>query len=166
MRNKYYCSEDISLIENYEKALADNFKGWCIHHRLETHNFDGTRRKIDLSKDDLLALDLYLYRPANELIFMRNEDHMSLHNKDKPKRPFSEEHKRNMSEAKKGHTISEDTRRKLSEANKGKCHSEETKRKMSKARKGKHFSEEHKRKISEAHKGKHWKLVDGKRVWY
>ena len=30
-------------IENYEKAKADNFKGWDCHHRLETHNSDGKR---------------------------------------------------------------------------------------------------------------------------
>lgn len=36
--NKYkrYCIE-IDNIENYEKAKADNFKEWCLHHRLETH---------------------------------------------------------------------------------------------------------------------------------
>lgn len=33
----------IEKVENYEKAKADNFKGWDIHHRLETHTFDGKR---------------------------------------------------------------------------------------------------------------------------
>lgn len=187
MRNKYFCSEDISLIENYEKALADNFKGWVIHHRLETHNFDGTKRKRDLSREDLMALDMYLYRPADELIFMRTADHTYLHNKDKhpseeqkrkmseaaKRRVASEEGKRKLSEASKGKTpwnkgvpCYEETRKKLSEVNKGKQFSEETRKKISEANKGKHRSEEHKRKISEAMKGKHWKLVDGKRVWY
>ena len=30
-----YCKDDLSKIENYELAKADNFKGWHIHHRLE-----------------------------------------------------------------------------------------------------------------------------------
>ena len=46
----YYCSEDISLIENYEKAKTDNFKGWVMHHRLETHNFDGSKNTIEAAR--------------------------------------------------------------------------------------------------------------------
>ena len=78
----------------------------------------------------------------------------------------SEETKRKISEANKGHTVSEETKKKLSESGKGKKHrpfSEETKRKMSEAkngkssnRKGKHASDETKRRISDAKKGKHW----------
>ena len=30
-----YCKDDLSKIENYELAKADNFKDWHIHHRLE-----------------------------------------------------------------------------------------------------------------------------------
>ena len=99
MRNFKYCSEDISLIENYEKAKADDFKGWDIHHRLETHNSDGTRRKRDLSMEDLIALDMYLCRPASELIFMRNEEHTRLHNEGKH---HSDETRKKISEARKG----------------------------------------------------------------
>ena len=35
-RYKRICKDDISLVENYDLALADNFKGWVMHHRLET----------------------------------------------------------------------------------------------------------------------------------
>ena len=35
-RYKRICKDDISLAENYNLALADNFKGWVMHHRLET----------------------------------------------------------------------------------------------------------------------------------
>lgn len=97
--SKLYCSEDISLIENYDKAKADGFKGWCIHHRLETHNFDGTRRNRDLSREDLMTLDIYLCRPASELIYMRNEEHSRLHSEGKH---HSEETKKKISEARKG----------------------------------------------------------------
>ena len=30
-----YCGEDISKIENYDKAIADTTQMWICHHRLE-----------------------------------------------------------------------------------------------------------------------------------
>lgn len=73
---------------------------------------------------------------------------------------LSEETRKKMSEAKKGHTHTEETRIKMSESHKGKHLSEETCRKMSEAKKGKSswnkgksLSEETRRKISEAKKG-------------
>ena len=77
---------------------------------------------------------------------------------------FTEEHRRKISEARKGKKRkphSEETRRKISEARKGKKgkpHSEEHRRKMSEAKKGKKGkpqSEEHRQKISEAKKAQH-----------
>lgn len=144
---KCYC-ENYQDIENYELAKADNFVGWECHHRLETHSSDGERRLVDITKKELIALDMYWHRPASELIFMKLSEHHLLHQKD--------------NQFAKGYHHSEETKRKLSDAlkgrlspNKGKHHSEETKRKMSEAHKG-----------NQSNKGKHWKLVDGKRVWY
>lgn len=184
---KHYC-DNIENVENYDKAAADNFKGWCCHHRLETHNSDGERRLVDITPEELIALDMYYHRPANELIFLTIKGHFKLHNFGastrfkKGQEPFnkgkhhSEESKRKMSKAHKGHLCSEEQKRKISEKLKGrispmkdKHHSEETKEKMSVALKGVKrgpFSKEHKSKLSEAKKGRHWKLVDGKRVWY
>ena len=130
---KYYC-KDYENIENYEKALADNFKNWEVHHRLETHNSDGERRLVDITADELKALDMYYNRPAEELIFLTKSEHQFLHQKGKKR--------------------SEETKNKMSEANRGKHPSEEARNKMSEAKKGKQFSEEHKKKLSEAHKGK------------
>ena len=64
-----YC-KDYENIENYDKALADNFKGWCVHHRLETHNSDGERLLVDITRDELKALGMCYNRPASELIFL------------------------------------------------------------------------------------------------
>ena len=128
------------LIENYDKAIADTTQTWQCHHRLETHNSDGERRLVDISKAELIALGMYYDRPPEELIFLTALEHKRLHNIEKPK---SEEHKRKIAETLKGHTVSEETKKKLSEA-----------------KKGKHPSEETKRKISEAKKGKHWKLSE------
>ena len=113
---KQYC-KDFEKIENYEKAKADNFIGWCCHHRLETHNSDGERRLVDIAKKELQALDMYYNRPAEELIFLTRREHMSLHRKGKP---MSEESKKKMAEAKKGKPKSAETRKKMRGAQKGK----------------------------------------------
>ena len=68
---KLYCSEDISLIENYDKAVNDTTQMWECHHRLETD--------LGLSKGELIDLRLYTNRPANELIFLSKKEHKALH---------------------------------------------------------------------------------------
>lgn len=75
----------------------------------------------------------------------------------------SEETRKKMAKAKKGHLVSEETRKKMSKSHKGnQCrkgchHSEETRKKMSevqsKVQKGKKYSEETRKKISETMKG-------------
>lgn len=117
---KQLCCQDISLIENYETAVNSTDVYDC-HHKLETHNSDGERRLIDLTVAELTALDMYYHRPASELIFLSNTEHMSLHHKGKSK---SEEWRRKMSEARKGkpsgrkdYHHSDETKRKIGEAN-------------------------------------------------
>lgn len=161
-RNWYkFCSEPLDKIEHYEEALAEDFKGWCIHHRLEI-KLDGTR----VSVQELNYQGLYYDRPANELVFMRNGEHTTLHmlgsTFNRGKR-HSAETRRKMSEALKGKHLSAETRKKLSEANRGennpmfgKHHSAESCQKMSEAHKCKHKSAETRQKMSEAHKGKCW----------
>ena len=74
-RNWYkFCSEPLDKIEHYEEALAEGFKGWCMHHRLEIQP-DGTRVSMQELKDN----GLYYDRPASELIFLRFGEHSSLH---------------------------------------------------------------------------------------
>lgn len=166
---KKYC-KDFTKIENYEKAIEDTTQRWHCHHRLETHTSDGERRFVDITMEELKALDMYFGRPSEELIFMTAIDHSRLHN------VGNKERGRKASETMKGHTVSEEQKRKVSEKMKGrkrKPFSEEWRRKMSEAHKSKKLSEESRKRMSEArkgksspNKGKHWKLVDGKRVWY
>ena len=126
---KSYCKDDISLIENYDKAIADDTQTWHCHHRRETV----------LSRKDLIEIGEYYNRPAVELIFLTKSDHNSIHKKNnknclgKPSGMKDKHH-------------SEETRKKMSESMKGENH----------PMFGKHLSEETRQKMSEAHKGKHW----------
>lgn len=51
-------------------------------------------------------------------------------------KPFSEEHRKKISEGNKGKSLSKETKKKIGEGNKGKTCSEETKKRMSEAKKG------------------------------
>lgn len=139
---KSYCKDDISKIENYDKAIADTTQPWHCHHRLEL-TLDG---EFALSRADLIRLNMYYNRPYFELIFLTNCEHHRLH----------------------GVSISDETRQKLSAAQKGennpmygkpgtnlgKTFSDEHRHKISESLKGKPLCEEHRQKLSEAHKGK------------
>lgn len=144
-----FCKEDISKIENYDKAMADTTQIWHCHHRTEIW--------WNCSRKDLIDNNCYFNRKACELIFLTPEEHMRLHRKNSH---CSEETKKKRSESlkgvntwSKGKVVSAETRRKIAETLKGKM-------------KGVKKSEEHRRKISELHKGKTWKIIEGKRVWF
>lgn len=72
---KWYCSEDISLIENYHEAISDKKRMWDIHHRKEC---DENGRTL-FTKKQLLEMNLYVKRPAAELIFVTRSMHWKLH---------------------------------------------------------------------------------------
>lgn len=161
MRHKFekFCKSPEN-IENYEKAKADNFKGWDCHHR----------KGVDISVEELISIGMYFDRPAYELIFLPSSEHISLHKKGKTYfkgKRHAEEAKKKISEAQKGENNSMHGK---SPWNKGKKMSEEYCRKNSESHKGKpspnkgkHLSEETKKKISDtlkgkpnATKGRHW----------
>lgn len=169
-----YCN-DIENIEGYDKAVMSEEMYDC-HHILETHTSDGERRKVDLSKEELIVLGMYYNRPANELVFMNHTEHTKLH---KTGKHLSEEQKRKIGKSnsiankgkpsnRRGIHLSEEQKRYLSEINKGKRHSEETKLKMS----GRHWYNNGEVSVlcfecpEGFTKGRLWKFVDGKRVWY
>lgn len=99
-----YCRETIENVENYEKAKADNFKGWQLHHRLETHDRWGNMREEEIPRIILKSLGLYYYRPASELVFMTNSEHRKLHNKIMRKYNWSQEQRDAQSKRLKGKT--------------------------------------------------------------
>ena len=65
-----YCSDDVSLIENYNEAINSD-KQYVCHHK----------NGITLNKSitELKELGLYFNRPANELIFLEISEHKRLH---------------------------------------------------------------------------------------
>ena len=147
---KKFCKDDFSLIENYDKAIADDTQVWDCHHRRETI----------YSVKDLQDIGEYYNRPACELIFLTKSEHTRLHHLGKH---HSAETRYKISESLSseknplfGKHHSAEARKKMSEAHKGKNHSDETRKKISEAKKGKHRSEETRKKMSEARKGKHW----------
>lgn len=125
-KSKKYCCEDISLIENYDKAITDKTQTWHCHHRAEILPCGS------FSPECLKKFGLYYNRPAIELIFLTKSVHSRVH---KAGFPLSEEARKKL----KGRKVSEETRKKMSEALKGRTFSEESHLKMSEARKGKHY---------------------------
>lgn len=117
-----FCSEPIENIENYERAVNDS------EHKLHCHHRGEILPCGNYSMKTLKQFGLYYKRPAYELIFLPDGEHMRLHHRGNK---HSEEHKKKISEA-------------LSDAMKG-----------NKNRTGKNgyvFTEEHRRKLSEARK--------------
>ena len=125
---KKYC-KDYKNIENYTEALSSPLR-YDLHHKREISE--------NKSKKDLIADNLYYDRPASELIFLEEKEHIRLHNVGKHR--------------------SVDTRQKMSEAHKG--HEGYWKGKYRPS-----FSTETRQKLSEARKGRHWHLENGKRIY-
>ena len=127
--SKYYCREDISLIENYELAVADS-ETWHCHHRGEMLPCGR------FATDDLKKFGLYWRRPASELIFLRHDVHIGMQHI--------------------GRHLSEETKHKIVTALKGKPASTETRKKISTILKGRKISAEHKKHIGESKSGMRW----------
>ncbi len=120
-RAKRYCSEDISHIEGYDKAVADKDGIWDLHHRAEILPCGNYSREI------LKKYNLYDHRPAAELIFLPHDEHARLHHIGE-KNPFfgkclSEAHKKKISQSLSGeknnffgHHHSIESRKKISQS--------------------------------------------------
>ena len=108
-----YCKDDdISKIENYDKAIADSSQTWICHHRDEVRILP-SGIKVYRSKSELIENGRYYHCPANELIFLTHEEHNKLHYSGKS---HSKEHNKAISEGLKGHKCSEICKKKMSES--------------------------------------------------
>lgn len=138
-----YCCEDLSKIENYDKAVADETQIWHCHHRLEIQGEFRNSFKL------LKKCGLYYNVPAWQLIFLTKSEHRRLHMLGKKYtlgKHHSAESKLKIREAQ------------LGEKNNmfGKHHSAEAKQKNREAHLGKHHSGETKQKIGEAKREQLW----------
>ena len=119
---KSFCCDDITKIENYDLAISDSTQVWQCHHRLEFMPFSNKQVGIEYLKQQ----NLYYNQPASAFIFLTEADHKSLHftgnsrnlkgrtlketTKQKissslkgiKKDPFSNEHKKRLSDSHKG----------------------------------------------------------------
>lgn len=91
-----FCPNDYMLIENYELALADDFKGWICHH------INGEIA----SREELIELGIYYDVPYYVLKFVTNSEHARLH-------------KSAIAGSFKGHHHTDEAKRKIGEASKG-----------------------------------------------
>lgn len=126
-----YCSEDISLIDNYEQAINDKTQTWHCHHRDE----------ITLSKsiEELIKMGLYWKVPASKLIFLTETEHKKLHQANLREETVNKI-KSTLSSKRQGSDNpmwnkqqTEKTRKQISETMKNVPKSEETKANMRKA---------------------------------
>ena len=93
---------------------------------------------------------VYIHKKGYKL----TEEHRKKISESRKGKYHNEDSKKKMSLAKKGIKFSDEHKRKLSLIGKKRKHSEETKRRMSLSHKGKIITDETKKKLSESHKGK------------
>lgn len=149
IRNVREFCKEFEKIENFAEAALSPEKYDC-HHRLETHNSDGEKRLVPLSRNELITLDMYYNRPPEELVFLTHSEHSSLH---QTGRKLSEAAKRKIGDIHRGRKLSEAAKRKIGDVHRGKKISEDQKLKLSIALKGRKFSKEHKARIGKTKEG-------------
>lgn len=110
-RLRRYC-KDFKEIENYEEAVQST-ELYDLHHRKEIETLpDGT--VVLRSKKQLIDMNLYYHRNAEELIFLKRSEHRRLHK-------HLEESREKMSAAHIGKKLSTETIAKISASKIGKC---------------------------------------------
>ena len=107
------------LIENYQEAVDDTTQLWVIHHRREVQ--DGF---CIWKREELVKIGQYYHLEPNELIFMKKSEHVTLHNNaidPKTKKPccYRDVDRTGEKNPMYGKHLSEETKRKLSDALKG-----------------------------------------------
>ena len=66
---------ELCKVQNYGVAREQGFYGWHLHHRMGYIRKDAE----GMSRNELILNNLYYARPAEELLFVRKEDHVKLH---------------------------------------------------------------------------------------
>lgn len=98
-----FCKDNLSKIENYEKAISDTTQIWDLHHRDEIRVLP-SGMIVYRSRQELIENGRYFKCPANELIFLTHSEHQRLHKK-------SAETRKKMSKVNAGNHYSEEQRK-------------------------------------------------------
>lgn len=166
---KRYCRDDISKIENYDKAIADTKRKWDLHHRLEL-TLDGYFAN---SVEDLKRHNMYFNRPYFELVFLTHAEHTKLHQSGRSSEWYKKVQE-NHSHSWKGKHHDLNTKNKMATSQQEHYRNHPERRKQISDSNmgdknpfyGKTHTDEFKEKMSKLLKGKTWKIIDGKRVWF
>ena len=102
---------EFNKVENYEKALANEFYGWVLHHR---RGIDETGHNIP--REEMVVQGLYFNRPPEELIFVTRSEHRRLHNSNFKGKPLSDERRKRLSEVLKGRKFTAEHKERIAEA--------------------------------------------------
>lgn len=68
-RLKMYCRENIENVKNYNLAVNDTENIWHMHHINE----------LTFTREELIKMNMYFHRPADEFIFLTAEEHRKFH---------------------------------------------------------------------------------------
>lgn len=66
---------ELHKVQNYDIAHEQGFYGWHLHHRRGYIRKEST----GMPRNDLILNNLYYARPADELVFLTQEDHLKAH---------------------------------------------------------------------------------------
>lgn len=111
--SKQFCSEPLENIENYDRAVEDTEHMWECHHRAEILPCGV------YSREDLKKVGLYWNRPASELIYIRHDEHRTLHAKNR-KPETTRQIAEKVAMFNRGRKLCDEHRRKLSLSHMGK----------------------------------------------
>ena len=146
LKEKHKICSQLELVENFDLALQDEFKGWVLHHRLG--EFITTKR--------LKENDLYENRPPEELKFVTHQEHVLVHNRTFISRMNDDEKKtflKKISEAIKGTKRTAEQRKNYSAGAIKRWQDPEERKKQSERCK---HTPEQREKISKAKVGRIW----------
>lgn len=130
VKAEMYCSQPIELIENYDKAVADQTQVWHCHHIWET--------MLGYSANELIEMNEYYGIPACNLIFLTPEEHGRIHSEGERNPFYRKHHSDKTKEVIREKNL--EWYRHNKPVNFGIPHSEETKRKMSEVKIGNNYS--------------------------